>query len=161
EGGAFQARHPFRQVPQIVLEFGESIGDFGGRATGDSDSARFDVHQGSNAVHLRLNDPGVMIVLDGVCLGLVEILPGSEKHRHDLVRERLVWMILPPVMIPKGGDVWLLACTSLRFNRKSENGTFGLKFGQVLHGRFLEVHRSVTSSTRYSTQFTWTTTTRT
>ena len=120
---------------QIVLELGKPIGDFRNGAAGDPHAIVLDVEQSTHAVHFRLNDPGMVIVCHCFGLGVVEVLPRTEQHRHDLGRERFAGVILSPMVIAKGGDVRLLSRTAGCLHLDSQGGTFGLKFGQILHGR--------------------------
>jgi hypothetical protein len=42
-------------------------------------------------------------------------------------------MILLPVVIAKGGDEWLLAGPSIRFDFDPQRAAFGLQFGPSFH----------------------------
>ena len=75
EDGAVECGNAFRQVRQVVLKFRKLVGDLGHRSAGDPNATILNVEQCSNPIHLRLHDPGMMIVLDGFGLFVVKILP--------------------------------------------------------------------------------------
>jgi hypothetical protein len=123
------------QVGKIGLELREAVGDFGDRAAGDPDAVRLDVKQGPDAVEFGLDAPGVLILLDGRRLGGVEVVPRAQQHGHDMGRQVVSRMLLPPEMVAEGEDVGLPAGPPVRRRSDTTRRTLGFEFRQGLHDR--------------------------
>lgn len=112
---------------QVVLELAEAVGDLADATAGDADPIALDVQQGPDAVELGLNDPPGF-VFDPLGIVGIEVGPAAQEHWLDQSREGLAGVDLPPVIVPEGGDVGLLAWSSPVFgDGEPESGTFGFE----------------------------------